>query len=203
MFAALKKLAGPGVLLLAALTVNPVWAASPFTASDVFQLSYASSPLLDSTGKQVLYLRHTMDIMRDQPRSNLWRVSVDGGDHRPVTTGPGNVSSPALAPDDNRVGYVQRDDTGPQLFVSWLDSGHVAQLTRLAEAPANLVWSPDGQSLAFRMLVPEQAPTIDNLPEKPADADWAEPPVVVERTVYRSDGSGIKPHGYQQVFVIP
>lgn len=203
MFAASKRLAGPALLLSAVLTVIPVWAASPFTASDVFQLSYASSPLLDSTGKQVLYLRHTMDIMRDQPRSNLWRVSTDGGDHRPVTTGPGNVSSPALAPDGNRVAYVQRDDTGPQLFVSWLDSGHVAQLTRLAEAPANLVWSPDGQSVAFRMLVPEQAPTIDKLPEKPADADWAEPPVVVERTVYRSDGSGIKPHGYQQVFVIP
>ena len=40
-------------------------------------------------------------------------------------------------------------------------------------------------------------------PEKPEGAEWASPPVVVDRTIYRNDGLGNRAQGYQQVFVIP
>jgi dipeptidyl aminopeptidase/acylaminoacyl peptidase len=158
MIAGLGKVAAltGAVLLVLAL---PARALSPFTADDVFQLAWTSSPLVDRKGERVLYLRHSMDIMRDQPRSNLWQVNMDGSEHRPVTTGPDSISSPALAPDGKRVAYVRRGDTGPQLFVSWLDSAQTAQLTRVPYPPANLAWLPDGKWLAFRMLVPGEAPT--------------------------------------------
>ena len=202
MIAGLRKVAALAGAVVVTLAL-PAQALAPFTADDVFQLAWTSSPLVDRKGERVLYLRHSMDIMRDQPRSNLWQVNMDGSEHRPVTTGPDSISSPALAPDGKRVAYVRRDDTGPQLFVSWLDSAQTAQLTRVPYPPANLAWSPDGKWLAFRMLVPGEAPTMGTVPRAPAGAQWADAPEVVERMIYRADGAGGKPHGYEHIFVIP
>ncbi|MFV0476430.1 MAG: S9 family peptidase [Parahaliea sp.] len=177
--------------------------ASPFSAEDVFGLRYASNPLVSTDGKRVLYVRHSMDIMKDQARSNLWLLDIASGQSLPVTTGPNNIGSPVLSPDSKQVAYVSRDDTGRQLFVSWLDEPRTAQLTRLAQRPMNLSWSPDGKWLAFSMLVPSEPPTMGKLPAKPKGADWAPPPVVVDRSVYRYDGLGNRPEGFNHIFVIP
>ncbi|HBX71377.1 MAG TPA: peptidase S9 family protein, partial [Halieaceae bacterium] len=129
--------------LAVALLAPPAGAASaePFSAGDVFQLAWATSPQLDREGRRLVYLRHSMDMMRDQPQASLWRMNIDGSEHRPVVTGPDSVSSPALSPAGDRVAYLRRDDTGLQLFVSWLDSAQTAQLTRLPWAPQGLTWS--------------------------------------------------------------
>jgi Tol biopolymer transport system component len=76
------------------------------------------------------------------------------------------------------------------------------QLTRLPQAPSNLVWSPDGQWLAFSMRVPEKPPTMGVLPNKPEGANWAEPPRVVKRISFRRDGSGMLPQGFDHVFLV-
>lgn len=196
----LLRLLLPG---LSALLLSISVSAKPlFSAEDVFQLYYVSKPLVDSQGRQVLYLRHSMDIMKDRSRSNLWLLDRKSGEQRPITTGPNSITNPVLSPDDKRVAYITKDDVGSQLFVSWLDNSRLAQLTRLPHKPKNLAWSADGQWLAFSMLVEADQPTMGKLPRKPQAAEWAAPPVVVERSVYRHDGSGDKAHGYEQVFVI-
>ncbi len=174
-----------------------------FAPEDVFQLAYASDPIVDGEGERVLYLRHHMDIMKDKNRSNLWLLDVDSGEQWPLTTGAKNVSGAVLSSDDTRVAYIDSDEVGSQLFVSWLDSGRSAQLTRLPQSPKNLAWSPDGEWLAFAMRVPLDPPTMGKLPQMPEGAQWAAPPVVVDRSIYRFDGEGDKPHGYSQLFVIP
>ncbi len=191
---------GASMLLLSA-TADA--ANAPFTAEDVFQLRYASDPAVSTDGERVIYLRHSMDIMQDKARTNLWAIDLKSGQEHPVTTGPSNISQPALSPDGTRVAYIDKDDIGSQLFVSWLDEPLRAQLTRLGQKPKNLVWSPDGKWLAFAMLVPVDPPTMGKLPKKPEGAEWAPPPVVVDRSIYRHDGAGNKPEGYTQLFVIP
>lgn len=191
------------VALVSPVQAAPMQAAPLFTPEDVFQLRYASHPLVDGEGEQALYLRHSMDIMQDKSRANLWLVDLDTGAERPITTGTNNISSPALSPDDSRVAYVDRDDAGQQLFVSWLDTARTAQLTRLPQKPEKLAWSPDGEWLAFSMLVHQDPPTMGQLPRKPEGATWAPPAQVINRTVYRSDGKGDRPTGFTHVFVIP
>lgn len=192
---------------LLALTLVPGAAAAAdkarFSGADIFDLAYASDPLVAADGEQIFYLRNTMDPLADKRRRNLWMVAADGSGHRPLTTGPGNISSPALAPGGDRIAYVDSDDSGAQLFVEWVDGGERAQLTRVAHRPRRLSWSPDGRWLAFTMLVPYQPPTFGELPPKPEGAEWAPPPVVVERAVFRNDGRGMRAYGYQHVFVIP
>jgi Tol biopolymer transport system component len=170
---------------------------------DVFAIQYANSPLVAPDGERIYYLRNSMDILKDKRRSNLWMIGSDGRDHRPLTTGPRNISSPTLSPDGSRIAYVDRDDVAAQIFVHWIDGGSTAQLTRGGESPRSLSWSPDGRWLAFAMRVAVDAPTMGSLPKPPKGAEWAPPPTVVDRVVYRNDGSGVRPEAFYQLFVIP
>ena len=171
--------------------------------ADVFELAYASDPIVSHAGDKVLYLQHTMDIMTDRSRRHLWIGDIQSGDLRPITSGKMTASHPALAPDDNRIAFVAKDESGNQIFVHWLDSGQTAQLTRVPESPSRLSWSPDGRWLAFTMRVPSQPPTMGKLPAKPKGADWADPPVVVDRMIYRNDGRGKRKRGFVHVFIMP
>jgi dipeptidyl aminopeptidase/acylaminoacyl peptidase len=192
-------------ILMAALLValSGVTAALPvLQPADVFGLQYVSNPIVDSQGKRILYLRNSMDIMKDRRRSNLWSINVDGEQHRPITSGAINVSSPALASDDNRVAWVAQDGTGAQIFMHWLDTGQTAQLSRLPSAPKNLSFSPDGQWLAFVMHVPASPPVMGKLIDKPKGAEWADPPIVIDSVSYRDDGRGNRPAGFDHVFLM-
>ena len=71
-----------------------------------------------------------------------------------------------------------------------MDTGQTARLTQLTSSPQGLSWSPDGQWIAFSMLVKQKAPELAKLPKKPEGAEWAAPPILIERLKYRSDGSG-------------
>jgi len=175
----------------------------PLQPEDVFSLNYVSKPIVDSKGERVLYLRHSMDIMQDRRRSNLWSINVDGSRHRPVTSGAINVNSPSLAPDDNRVAWVVSNNPGAEIFLHWLDTGQTAQLVRLPSTPKNLAFSPDGKWLAFSMHAPATPPTMGVMIEKPKGAQWAQPPVVVDSMVYRDDGKGLRPPGFYQIFLLP
>ena len=188
------------VLLLAAPVLH---AAHPSLApEDVFSLAYASDPQVSPDGSFVVYTRNFMDIMEDRRRSNLWRIDIDGNNARPLTTGAVNDRGARIAPDNKRVAYLASDGRGVQIFVRWIDSGETLQVTRLDRAPRSLSWSPDGNWLAFALLAPSQPPVMGKLPAKPQGANWAKPPVVVERAVFRMDGAGPLPYGFNHVFVV-
>ena len=196
----MMKLRLAAVLLCLATALQ---AAPKFSPEDVFALAYASDPQVSPDGSFVVYTHNFMDIMEDRRRSNLWRIDADGGNARPLTTGAVNHRGARIAPDNRRVAYLAGDGRGVQIFVRWIDSGEALQVTRLPRAPRNLAWSPDGKWLAFALLVPARPPVMGKLPPKPEGANWAPPPVVVERAVYRVDGAGPLPHGHSHVFVAP
>ena len=196
----MMKLRLAAVLLCLATALQ---AAPKFSPEDVFALAYASDPQVSADGSFVVYTHNFMDIMEDRRRSNLWRIDAGGGNARPLTTGAVNHRGARIAPDNRRVAYLAGDGRGVQIFVRWIDSGEALQVTRLPRAPRNLAWSPDGKWLAFALLVPATPPVMGKLPPKPEGANWAPPPIVVERAVYRMDGAGPVPHGHSHVFVAP
>jgi len=185
-------------LLSAAVAAEP----TKFSAMDIFRLQYASSPVVSPDGSFVVYTHNFMDVMADKRRSNLWRVDSNGKNARPITTGAVNDGGAAISPDSSRIAYLSRDDKGAQIFVRWLKGGQTQQLTRLPNGPSNLVWSPDGQWLAFNLFVPKAPPTMGKIPAAPKGAEWAKPPTVIDRSTFRSDGAGDLPTGFTHVFVI-
>jgi acylaminoacyl-peptidase len=47
---------------------------------DVFDLEYAGDPRISPDGKQVVFVRHFMDVDEGSERTNLWIVNSDGSD---------------------------------------------------------------------------------------------------------------------------
>jgi dipeptidyl aminopeptidase/acylaminoacyl peptidase len=189
------------------LAAVPALAQSPtadrLQLKDVFQLEYASDPQVSPNGKQIVYVRNFMDIMKDKPRSHLWIINVDGSDHRPVTSGDANESSPRWSPDGKRLLHVSDAGGSAQLHCRWMEKGETAQLTRLSSAPVSPAWSPDGKSIAFAMFVEEKEEPFVELPGKPEGAEWAKSPKVIRKLVYRFDGKGYLKNGHFHLFVLP
>ncbi len=171
---------------------------------DVFNIEYAVDPQISPDGRRIVYARRFADIFSDRWVSNLWVVNFDGTDNRPLTTGRRSDTSPRWSPDGGRVAYVSSEgESVPQICVRWMDSGQTARLTNLAYPPAGLAWSPDGRQVAFTSFVAREARKIAALPPAPEGATWADPPVVIDRLVYRFNGEGYLKPGFTHLFVVP
>ncbi len=175
---------------------------SPLQLMDVFQLEYASDPQISPDGNRIAYLRNSFDLMKDRRQSRLWIINWDGSDHRPLLSESGQ-SAPRWSPDGTRLLFSCRVEGKPQLCVHWLETGQTMRITQLTQPPRNASWSPDGQWVAFNMVVPRQETYKASLPRPPQGAEWASPPRVIERLRNRADGRGYLTDGYQQVFVVP
>ena len=172
------------------------------SASDIFNLQFASDPQISPDGKRIVYVRAFADIMSDKRLSNLWAVDFDGLDNRGVTSGNFSDESPRWSPDGTRIAFVSDRDGTPQLYVRWMDSGQTAKLTSLESGPSNLAWSPDGKRIAFVSFVPAEKPKIAGMPSPPEGAKWAEAPQIYDRLIYRFNARGYLKPGFTQLFII-
>ena len=180
-----------------------VQANQPLQPMDIFALEHASSPQISPDAKQVVYVRHHSDVMTDSRYTNLWLVSADGKDHRPLSAGKHSAYGSSWSPDGNRLAYISTESDKPQIYVRWMDTGVTAAITNLTQSPSVLKWSPDGSQIAFAMLVPEAPLMIGEVPTPPAGAEWAEPAKMTDKLTFRFNGIGEVAPGYSHLFVVP
>ncbi len=174
-----------------------------FEPLDVFQLEYATEPQISPDARQVVYVRKSMDIMRDRRVGRLWVVNTNGTAHRKLTSTDADESSPRWSPDGTRIAYVTEGLDGNEITLLWLDTGQQARLTQLEASPSSLEWSPDGKSIAFSMFVAGKPEKLVDEPTKPKGAQWADPPRVITMLKHEDDGKGQRKPGYHQLFVVP
>jgi acylaminoacyl-peptidase len=174
-----------------------------FTALDVFELEYADNVAISHKGDHIVYERTSMDIMTDKTRKNVWIVSTDGRDHRPLLSGEANFTQPVWSPNDDRLAYLSNIEGDYQLYVRWMDTGQTALLTNLRTRPSHITWSPDGRQLAFILNVPDSRKPLAPMPPKPEGAQWAPPVIEIDSINYRRDGSGYVKPGHNHVFILP
>ncbi|HUG40348.1 MAG TPA: S9 family peptidase [Longimicrobiales bacterium] len=160
-----------------------------------------ADPRIAPDGARILYTRRWVDRVNDAWESSLWLMNADGSRQRFLVDG----SAAEWSPDGTRIAYVaEGEPEGAQIFVRWMDAeGATSQVTRLTERPSGVAWSPDGEWIAFSMLVPSRNAWPIDLPEKPEGAKWTAAPRVVESVDYRQDRRGFNEEGHEHIFVVP
>jgi dipeptidyl aminopeptidase/acylaminoacyl peptidase len=192
------------LLLISVFFLTPVLAQQKRLDKETFMdMERVGNPSISPDGKQIVFTRTWVDKMKDEYRSNLWIVDVDGTRIRELTSGSWRDSSPVWSPDGKRIAFLSDRDGTNQLHILWVDTREVAQLTHLERAPGGLQWSPDGKQIAFTLFVPDNDPILSvKLPDRPRGAQWARPAVIVNRLSWAADGRGPLPMGHNHVFVI-
>jgi dipeptidyl aminopeptidase/acylaminoacyl peptidase len=166
-----------------------------------FDMEQVSDPQISPDGKQIVYGRSWVDRVNDRSVSSLCIMNADGARNRRLTQG----SQPRWSPDGTRIVFTREGEPrGTQIWVRWMDAeGAETQITHLDKSPGGVMWSPDGNSLAFSMLVPKTERWNIRLPARPEGARWTRDPRIIERVHYRSDRQGFLEEGYRHIFTVP
>lgn len=147
------------------------------TKDTFMQMESVRGADISPDGKHILFSRGWVNQMEDRSQSNLWMTDIDGKRVRQFTRGDWRDSSPVWSPDGSKIAFLSDRSGSNQVYVMWMDTRDVAQLTNLADSPGGLTWSPDGTRLAFTMFHRDDKPALKvKLPDRPRGAKWAPRP---------------------------
>ncbi|HYD53997.1 MAG TPA: S9 family peptidase [Gemmatimonadaceae bacterium] len=174
---------------------------SLLTVEKYLDFEQVSAPRLSPDGTQIVYTRGWVNKQEDRWESAIWIMDADGTRNRFLTKG----SSATWSPDGTRIAYLaEGEPRGSQIFVRYMDAeGATSQVTRSADPPADLRWSPDGRWIGFTAVVAKEIPWRIDMPAAPRDARWTPAPRVVQSLHFRQDRRGFVEPGFRHLFVVP
>lgn len=198
-----------GAILATGLISTPAFAdgheddtSRKFTAERVFDIEYAADPQISPDGGTVVYVRRSMDKLKDQDRGDLWTIDVKSGAHRPLITGGASAGAPRWSPDGTKLIYSTSTDGKPDLRLYYFDSDRSVSLSQFNYGPGSATWSPDGSTIAFTMFTPGETPSFAKPIAQPEGAEWSPPMRVFDDLQFRFDGAGYLKEGATHVYTL-
>jgi dipeptidyl aminopeptidase/acylaminoacyl peptidase len=157
--------------------------AQTFTFNDLMKVRRVGDPQLSPDGKTVAFTIGDVDKAANKTLTQIYTVSVDGGNLKQITKGEKSNSSPRWSPDGKKLAYT----TGGQIWTMDADGDDKKQITKISSGAGNPVWSPDGKWFAFNSDVYPECNGNDDCNAK-ADEKVENSKVkaiVTERLLYR------------------
>ncbi len=121
----------------------------PMTAEDLWLLPRVGAPQPSPDGRFAVVPVTTYAIEKNEARTRLWRIALDGAGEPAALTSPDvSASEPRVSPDGTQLAFVRKDDKGRgQLMLLPLAGGEARKLTDLPLGVFDPRWLPDGSAL--------------------------------------------------------
>jgi dipeptidyl aminopeptidase/acylaminoacyl peptidase len=173
----------------------------PITETDLFQFVWIADPRISPDGKQVVFVRVSVNKKKEGYDTALWIVPTDGSQPpRAFTAGP-HDAAPRWSPDGRTLAFLRTPapdaksadaETDAELWLIPAGGGEALQLTDLIKGAGPAVWSPDGRTIAFDAEANDKDLAKQEKKKKgEKEAEEHESDVrVISRAVYRNNGQG-------------
>ncbi|HJQ25670.1 MAG TPA: S9 family peptidase [Blastocatellia bacterium] len=149
---ALRRVAAFTISLIIFATLSPLVLAQAkraMTVDDVMAMRVVSDPRLSPDGRTVAFVVTVADLQTNTRNSEVWLVSVEGGEPRRLTASPKRDDAPQWAADSRRLAFISDRDGKPQVYVIAVDGGEAQKVTDVKTAVQSFAWSPDGRRIAY------------------------------------------------------
>ena len=178
---------------IVALAGSPVLARreQPFTVDDMLRIEHLSEPVFAPNSEHIAYVV-TGPGDGDARQSDLWTVSWQGGDARPVhATLERDEWAPAWSADGRVLAFLRSGGDGESVQLWMSEAGAPARkVTGLAGGVEAFTLAPDGDSA---VVVSEMGENVGSTAKVP-------PPIVIDRFTVRQDGRGWLDDRRKQLF---
>jgi len=162
----------------------------PITVDDLFKIKRVSSPQLSPDGKWVAYTVSTTNLEKNESKTRIWKLPVEGGEAIPMTAEASSSSRPKWSPDGKYFSFLSARNKGKtQVWALNSLGGEAIKLTDVKQGIGDYVWSPDGK----RILLTIKDPGPDDLEEDKDEETKKKKkkrPWVVDRLQFKEDAPG-------------
>ena len=173
----MKSVACP-IVLLALLAVGETAATGaadgsehPFSVHDMVTMERLGSPQPSPDGRWIVFTRRTYDWESDRTATNLWVVSIEGGQPRRLTASRAHDTGPRWSPDGKTIAFISNRGGSSQIWTIAPGGGEATQRTDLPVDVGNVQWSPDGARFAFTAEVYPDCPDLECTAERDRERD--------------------------------
>jgi dipeptidyl aminopeptidase/acylaminoacyl peptidase len=184
---------------------------SQITPEDLYHYRWISQPVVSATG-QVAYVEQTVDQMKNEYKTQIRGISLDGTQDVALTDGTKDTS-PAWSPDGSKLTFIRQAQAGKGLWFVRSEGAQPDMLISPERKIVSYVWSPDGKYIAFTSKVEPDPTPLSTVPSRTnewARALNAEPSAqqaplvrgkVYERTTPKAEGAGWWDGQYSHLFL--
>src|ERR1043165_2666936 len=143
----MKRLITSAVIVLLALSTFALAQATAhrLTINELLKVRRISDPQVSPDGRTVAFTITDPDKAANKSKTQIYLVSVDGGEPRQLTNGDQSSESPRWSPDGKRLAYIGDS----QVWTIDVATGEKKKVTNAPTGADVPVWSPDGKWIAF------------------------------------------------------
>lgn len=158
---------------------------------DLYRLKLVGDAQLSPDGERIAYVVKYLDRAQNDYASDIYLWDSEGS--RQYTSG-GKDSAPRWSPDGRWLAFLSGRDGKSQLYLMPASGGEAVRLTDRKPGAGTPVWSPDSNAIAFVGAV--SSGDESETPDAPA------PTRIIDRAVYKEDGSGFIDHRRTHIFIV-